>query len=111
MTYNIHMRSLILVKSIKKQIFNSKDAKCVGVTPRMLTNLVQRGAIERRAHGLYAFPDAKPDDLRSAIQELLSVVPSAIVSYSTALHLLESAEFSGRGGAELRRGRAMRHPA
>ncbi len=87
MTYNVHMKSIRRLKSIKKQMFNPQDAERTGVSPRMLTYLVQRGAIERLAQGLYAFPNAKPDDLRSAIQEHLAVIPSAIVSYSTALHL------------------------
>ena len=91
-TYNIHMRSLRLLKTIEKPAFSSKEAKRVGVSPRMLTYLVQRGAIERRSQGLYAFPKSKPDDLHSAIQELIAVIPTAIVSYSTALHLHDLAD-------------------
>lgn len=81
------MRSLDSLKKMQKRIFSSEDAKRARVSPRMLTYLVQRGAIERRGHGLYAFPNAQPGDLRSSILELLTAVPLAIVGHSTALHL------------------------
>lgn len=54
----------------------------------MLTYLVSRGEIERRAHGLYCFPDYIDDlDLHGILQGLLQIVPDAIVGLETALQL------------------------
>jgi predicted transcriptional regulator of viral defense system len=54
----------------------------------MLTYLVRKGSIERRSQGLYAFPDTEADNLPTAIKELLTVIPHAIVGHATALQLL-----------------------
>jgi predicted transcriptional regulator of viral defense system len=49
---------------------------------------VSQGEIERRAHGLYCFPDYIDElGLHGIIQELLKIVPDAIVGLETALQL------------------------
>lgn len=54
----------------------------------MLTYLVSQGKIERRAHGRYCFPDCIDElDLHDILQELLKIVPDAIVGLETALQL------------------------
>jgi predicted transcriptional regulator of viral defense system len=56
----------------------------------MLTYLVSQGAIERRAHGLYCFPDYSGDlDLSGILNELLQIIPDAIVGLETALQLYD----------------------
>lgn len=54
----------------------------------MLTYLVNRGMLERRAHGLYCFPNCIGElDLHGILRDLLQIVPGAIVGLETALQL------------------------
>ncbi len=82
------MESVRKLKKLRTPSFSTADARRVGVSPRMLTYLVSRGEIERRAHGLYCFPDYIDElDLHGILQELLKIVPDAIVGLETALQL------------------------
>jgi predicted transcriptional regulator of viral defense system len=82
------MESLKKLQKLKRQTFSTADARRVGISPRMLTYLFQKGAIERRAQGLYCFANqAEELDLKEIIQEMLLVVPVAIVGLGTALQL------------------------
>ena len=82
------MESVRKLKKLKTPSFSTADARRVGVSPRMLTYLVSEGAIERRAHGLYCFPDCLDElDLHGILQELRKIVPDAIVGLETALQL------------------------
>ncbi len=82
------MESVRKLKKLRTPTFSTADALRVGVSPRMLTYLVSRGEVERRAHGLYCFPDYAGDlDLHGIIKELLQLVPDAIVGLETALQI------------------------
>jgi predicted transcriptional regulator of viral defense system len=82
------MESVRKLKKLKTPSFSTADARRVGVSTRMLTYLVSRGEIERRAHGFYCFPDYIDElDLHGILQELLKLVPDAIVGLETALQL------------------------
>jgi len=82
------MESLKKLQKLKRKTFSTADAVKAGTSPRMLTYLVQKGAIERRAQGLYCFAkQAEELDLKEIIQEMLLVVPEAIVGLETALQL------------------------
>lgn len=47
----------VLKERYKNKSFSTKEAKSVGVSPRMLTYYVQRGDLERVGFGNYTFPD------------------------------------------------------
>lgn len=82
------MESLKKLQKLKHPTFSTAEAAKVGISPRMLTYLVKKGAIERRAQGLYCFANqAQELDLKEIIQEMLLVVPEAIVGLETALQL------------------------
>lgn len=82
------MESVRKLKKLRTASFSTSDARRVGVSTRMLTYLVSRGEIERRAHGLYCFPDYIDElDLHGILQELLKIIPDAIVGLETALQL------------------------
>ena len=82
------MESVRKLKKLKTPSFSTADARRVGVSTRMLTYLVSRGEIERRAHGFYCFPDYIDElDLHGLLQELRKLVPDAIVGLETALQL------------------------
>jgi len=60
------------------------------VSARMLTYLVGRGEIKRKAHGLYCFPDFIDEvDFVDILRETLQLVPKAIVGLETALQLYD----------------------
>ena len=82
------MESVRKRKNLGTPSFSTADARRVGVSTRMLTYLVSRGEIERRAHGLYCFPDYIDElDLHGILKELLKLFPDAIVGLETALQL------------------------
>ena len=82
------MESVRKLKKLRAPSFSTADARRVGVSARMLTYLVNRGEIERRAHGLYCFPGHIDDlDLHGILQGLRQIVPDAIVGLETALQL------------------------
>jgi predicted transcriptional regulator of viral defense system len=82
------MESIRKLKKLRTTTFSTADARRLGVSTRMLTYLVSQGEIERRAHGLYCFPDYIDElDLHGILQELLKIVPDAIVGLETALQL------------------------
>lgn len=82
------MESVRKLKKLRTTTFSTADARRLGVSTRMLTYLVSQGEIERRAHGLYCFPDYIDElDLHGILQELLKIVPDAIVGLETALQL------------------------
>ena len=82
------MESLKKLQKLKRNTFSTSDAVKVGVSPRMLTYLVQKAAIERRAQGLYCFANqAEELDLKEIIKEMLLVVPQAIIGLETALQI------------------------
>jgi predicted transcriptional regulator of viral defense system len=82
------MKSVRKLKKLRTPSFSTAEARRVGVSTRMLTYLVSQGEIERRAHGLYCFPDCTDElDLHGILQELLKIVPDAIVGLETALQL------------------------
>lgn len=82
------MESIRKLKKLKTPRFSTAEARRVGVSPRMLTYLVNRGMLERRAHGLYCFPSYIDElDLHGILRDLLQIVPGAIVGLETALQL------------------------
>ena len=82
------MDGLEKLQKLKRPTFSTADAIRVGVSPRMLTCLVQKGDIERRTHGLYCLANqAEELDLKEIIREILLVVPTAIVGLETAPQL------------------------
>jgi predicted transcriptional regulator of viral defense system len=84
------MESIRKLQKLKRNTFSTADARRVGISPRMLTYLFKKGAIERRAHGLYCFANqAEELDLKEIIKESLLVVPDAIVGLETALQLYD----------------------
>lgn len=82
------MESVRKLKKLRTASFSTADARRVGVSTRMLTYLVSRGEVERRAHGLYCFPNYIDElDLHGILQDLLKIIPDAIVGLETALQL------------------------
>ena len=87
------MQSIKKLKRIKTTSFSTADAHRAGVSTRMLTYLVNRGELERKAHGLYSFPGQTEElELVGLVKEMLRIVPSAIVGLETALQLYDLSE-------------------
>jgi predicted transcriptional regulator of viral defense system len=84
------MNSITRLKKIRASAFSLADANRVGVSARMLTYLVGRGELKRKAHGVYCFPDFIDEvDLVGILRETLQLVPNAIVGLETALQLYD----------------------
>ncbi len=82
------MNSIKKLQKFKNSIFSTADAGKLGISPRMLTYLVQKGAIERRVHGLYSLPSYVEEiDLLEIIKEMILIFPAAIVGLQTAIQL------------------------
>jgi len=84
------MESIRKLRRLKTTSFSTADAHRVGVSTRMLTYVVNRGELERIAHGLYRFPGRPEEvDFVGILREMLRIVPNAIVGLETALQLYD----------------------
>jgi predicted transcriptional regulator of viral defense system len=76
-----------VLKLIKKSRFSSAYAKSIGLTPRMLNYYVQKGALARLAHDLYALPEKLSFDFTDLVKEKVLQAPDAVIGGESALVL------------------------
>lgn len=90
-TYNIHIMDVKtnILHFKGKGPFNLEQAKEMGISHRMLSYYVQKGMIEKIAHGVYAFPEDLSFEFNDLIKEKLKAVPQAVIGLETALKLYD----------------------
>jgi len=86
------MNNVSKLEKLKKSSFGVKDAKRIGVSPRMLNYYVNKGLLTHISQGVYGFPDSLGIDLNSLIREKLLAYPKGIIGLKTALRLFDLTE-------------------
>lgn len=113
------LRDLLALAESHGGLFAARQARPIGVSDRMLTYYVQRGDLERVAHGIYRVTHLPQHRLEDVIIACLWAGEGAVASYETALvvhglseampavvHVSTSESFRGR-----RRGVVVHHAA
>lgn len=73
-----------------------EDAASIGVDPAQLRVLAHRGNLERRGRGVYRFPEVPVGEHDEYQEAVLLVGHGAVVSYESALALLELCDVNPR---------------
>lgn len=80
------------LKQKGKMVFNTEDARKIGISRQLIAHYLHQGLIIRLSHGVYRLEGTESIDFEELIKEVLAAIPNSVVGLKTALRIYNLTE-------------------